>query len=257
METIIFKQQDRIASLILNRPEKRNAFNNIMVKELKEAFAEIEKNEQIRVVLLKARGPVFSAGADLSYLEMLQGNTFEENLIDSQNLKELFYLIYTYPKPVIAQVEGAAIAGGCGLATVCDFCYAVPEATFGYTEVKIGFIPALVSVFLSRKIGEGKARQYLMSGEKIPAEEALTSGLINGLFSKENISEKVEELAKRLSLTTSPAALSLTKQLLAASSGLPMEEALGLAAKYNAEARATPDCKKGISSFLAKEKIKW
>src|SRR5699024_6987950 len=124
METIIFKQQDRIASLILNRPEKRNAFNNIMVKELKEAFAEIEKNEQIRVVLLKARGPVFSAGADLSYLEMLQGNTFEENLIDSQNLKELFYLIYTYPKPVIAQVEGAAIAGGCGLATVCDFCYA-------------------------------------------------------------------------------------------------------------------------------------
>lgn len=257
METIIYEKEARIATITLNRPEKRNALNAAMVDELKKAFDEAEKADDVRVILLQANGPAFSAGADLAYLKQLQTNTFEENLLDSQKLKELFYRIYTHPKPVMATIEGAAIAGGCGLATVCDFTYAVPEAVFGYSEVKIGFIPALVSVFLSRKIGEGRARSYLLTGQQLPAEKALAAGLITGVLSRETIREEVRKKALELAESTSASGIGLTKQLMAQTAGMSVEEALELAARYNAEARATPDCKAGIQAFLAKEKIKW
>lgn len=257
METIIYKKDARIATITLNRPEKRNALNATMIDELKMAFDEAEKADDVKIILLQAKGKCFSAGADLAYLEQLQNNTFEENLADTQSLKGLFYQIYAHPKLVIAQVEGAAVAGGCGLATVCDLCYAVPGVAFGYSEVKIGFIPALVSVFLTRKIGEGPARQLLLTGRNISAEEALSAGLISGIFSKKEIEDKVREIALNLSFSTSASGIALTKQLLAASAGLSMEEALHLAAQYNAEARATADCKAGIQAFLSKENLQW
>ncbi len=152
---------DRIGYITLNRPDKRNALSFDLVKELKEAFARAEDDAAVKVIVLRANGEAFCAGADLAYLQNLQKFSHVENLADSNHLKELFLQIYILKKVVIAQVQGHALAGGCGLATVCDFSFSVPEAKFGYTEVKIGFIPAIVMVFLIRKIGEGKARHLL------------------------------------------------------------------------------------------------
>jgi methylglutaconyl-CoA hydratase len=157
MSLVLYSVANQTAYLTLNRPEKRNALSPEIITELKNAFDKAEQDASVKVVVLKANGESFCAGADLNYLQQLQNFSYEENLADSQHLKELFLKIYTLKKVVIAQVQGHALAGGCGLATVCDFTFAVPEAKFGYTEVRIGFIPALVAVFLIRKIGEQKA----------------------------------------------------------------------------------------------------
>lgn len=248
---------NRIATITLNRPEKRNALNPEIVSELLIALGEIKTSDEAKVLLIKANGDAFCAGADLGYLQQLQNNTFEENLEDSRHLKKLFETIYNFPKVVIAQVEGAALAGGCGLANVCDFCYATPESKFGFTEVKIGFIPAIVSVFLLRKIGEAKAKELLLSGNIINANEAFNLGLINQIVDKENIEEFVKNKCNQLILQASSQSLSLTKHLISAVQHLSIEDALEYAANQNAIARATEDCKKGIASFLNKEKINW
>ncbi|MFN3315295.1 MAG: enoyl-CoA hydratase/isomerase family protein, partial [Raineya sp.] len=185
MEFVSYHCHKRIAYITLNRPDKRNALNFQVVEQLKQAFWKAKEDETAKVVVLRAEGKVFCAGADLEYLQTLQKNTFEENLADSSHLKELFELIYTHPKIVIAQIHGHAIAGGAGLATVCDFSYSVPDAQFGYTEVKIGFIPAIVMVFLLRKIGEGRAKELLLSGDLISAQKAQEFGLINYIVDAE------------------------------------------------------------------------
>ena len=159
MDLIAFSKSDRIAFITINRPNKRNALSLELVKLLANAFKEAIEDSDVKVIVLKANGEVFSAGADLEYLQQLQQNTDVENFTDTYTLKELFLTIYRSPKLVIAQVEGHAIAGGCGLTSVCDVVFAVPEAKFGYTEVKIGFVPALVSCFLIRKLGEGRVKE--------------------------------------------------------------------------------------------------
>jgi methylglutaconyl-CoA hydratase len=248
---------DRIGHIILNRPHKRNAFNSALVTELKQAFEQFYCDDQCKIIVLRARGEVFSAGADLGYLQQLQKNTYDENKADSRHLMALYEMIYTGPKVVISQIEGHAIAGGCGLATVSDFSFAVPAANFGYTEVRIGFIPAIVSVFLTRKIGEGKARELLLTGDLISAEEALRYGLINFVVAADEIQKRVQDFALRLAENCSGTSLNMTKSLLAEVQDLPYQAALALAADRNAQARATDDCQHGISSFLNKEKIKW
>lgn len=248
---------DRITFITLNRPEKRNAFNEVLVEELKEAFSNAEKDDQTKIVILKANGKVFSAGADLGYLQALQKNSFEENLADSNNLKDLFQQIYTLKKVVIAQVEGHAIAGGCGLATVCDFTFSVPEAKFGYTEVKIGFVPAIVMVFLLRKIGEAKTKDLLLTGKLINATEAKDYGIVNNIFSAEKINGEVTAFALKLCQETSGQSLEITKEMISQVQNMSFEKAFDFAAEMNAKGRGTTDCKKGISSFLNKEKINW
>src|SRR6187402_3023831 len=195
MKYIDYSVKNRKAFIVLNRPEKRNALSHELVAELKEAFQQAENDDKVKVVILKANGEAFCAGADLAYLQQLQNFSHEENLADSNHLKELFLQIYTLKKVVIAQVQGHALAGGCGLATVCDFVFAVPEAKFGYTEVKIGFIPAIVMVFLIRKIGEGKAKELLMTGDLIKAEEAIYYGIVNKIVSKEKLHDHVRAFA--------------------------------------------------------------
>lgn len=248
---------NRIGYITLNRPDKRNALSFEVVKELKEAFAKMEKDDAVKVIVLKANGDVFCSGADLSYLQKLQGFSYEENLEDSNHLKELFAQIYTLHKVVIAQVQGHALAGGCGLATVCDFTFSVPEAKFGYTEVKIGFIPAIVMVFLLRKIGEARAKQLLLSGDLVKAEDALRLGLITKVVSKESLEADVNTFAQTLVTTNSSHAMMLTKQMIAQVQSMPLEEALTHAASMNAQARASADCKKGVAAFLNKEKLTW
>jgi methylglutaconyl-CoA hydratase len=252
-----YQVQNRIAYIILNRVEKRNALNSEIVIELSNAFKLATDNEKVKVIVLKANGDVFSAGADLDYLKKLQSNSFEENLADSNQLKKLFEQIYQQPKIVIAQIQGHAIAGGCGLASVCDFIFSTPQAKFGYTEVKIGFIPAIVAIFLIRRIGEGKAKELLFSGDLIDANYAKQIGLINYLSDESKIEEEVLAFAEKLCITTSAQSIALTKQLLNNVQDLPLLEALDFAAEMNAHARSTNDCKNGINAFLNKKKIEW
>lgn len=249
--------RSRIAYITINRPEKRNALNPELVKSLTTLFQKAGQDEDVKVVVLQAAGEVFSAGADLEYLQMLQNNSSQDNLEDTIALKELFYTIYTLPKLVIAQVEGHAIAGGCGLAAVCDIVFAVPEAKFGYTEVKIGFVPALVACFLVRKLGEGRVRELLLSGELIDAEKASDYGLINFVLDKAIIAENVRSYAERSAGGVSGNSISLTKQLIQSAQNLSLEESLEEAIRLNVETRSSADCKKGIASFLDKKKLEW
>jgi len=228
-----------------------------MVSLLTEKILDAAADQEIKVIILKATGNTFSAGADLAYLQELQHYTDEENLADSQNLKNLFSTIYLLPKVVIAQVEGHAIAGGCGLATVCDFVFAIPEANFGYTEVKLGFVPAIVSCFLMRKTSETLAKQLLLTGELFSAQQALAYGLINFVTSKENIGQKARDFALNLCSTTSANSLMVTKQLIGQTTNQNLQECLELAVQLNAKVRNSEDFKKGIASFLNKEKINW
>jgi len=254
---VIYSVADRIASITLNRPEKRNAFNPELVSALTKALLHASDDEEVKVIILKAAGNTFSAGADLSYLQELQQNTHEENVKDSEQLKTLFTTIYYLPKVVIAQVEGHAIAGGCGLATVCDITFAVPEASFGYTEVKLGFVPAIVSCFLIRKTGETIAKKILLNGDLFTAEQALAYNLITYVTKKEEISQTVQDFALKLCEEASGNSLMVTKQLIGQTTNPGLENSLNLAVQINARVRDSDDFKKGIAAFIAKEKIKW
>jgi methylglutaconyl-CoA hydratase len=257
MSLVDYTVKDRVAFITLNRPEKRNALNHELVAELKKAFDKAADDSSAKVIVLRANGEAFCAGADLEYLQQLQKFSFDENLQDSNHLKELFFKIYTHPKIVIAQVQGHALAGGCGLATVCDFVVSVPTAKFGYTEVKIGFIPAIVTVFLLRKLGEAKAKEMLLSGELFSAEQVLQMGLINHVVDADKLEVHVQQLAKKLVDGNSDESMKLTKQMIGAVPAMTIENALNYAAEMNAKARGSEDCKRGIAAFLNKEKLSW
>jgi methylglutaconyl-CoA hydratase len=256
-DTITLEVRDRVGIITLNRPDKRNALNFVVIDELKRAFTLLDSDPNAKVVLLRANGQAFCAGADLEYLQKLQSFGLQENLADSTHLMELYQLIYRFRKLVVAQIEGHAIAGGCGLATVCDLAYAVPEAKFGYTEVKIGFIPALVLVIVQRKIGDGRARELLLTGDLISATRAAEIGLISGTLPADTIADTVWATLQRLIRENAAGSIEVTKRMLADLATLPVDDALKFAAKMNAHARATAECQRGISAFLNKEKIEW
>jgi methylglutaconyl-CoA hydratase len=257
MDLVLYEVKDRTVYITLNRPDKRNALSHELVGTLKDALRRAENDSEVKVVVLQAIGDAFCAGADLAYLQQLQKNSFEENLADSNHLKELFLIIYQLKKVVIAKVQGHALAGGCGLTSVCDFVFAVPEAKFGYTEVKIGFIPAMVLVFLIRKIGERNAKHVLLSGELVQGNEAMNFGLINFLVPKDKLDFAVGEFAQKLIKNNSANSMALTKQMIDRVQSMSLTEAMDYAARMNAEARASADCKKGIDAFLNKEDLTW
>lgn len=257
MKLVDYSVKDRIGFITLNRPEKRNALSFELIAEMKNAFDQADKDERVKVIVLRANGETFCAGADLDGLQKLQNFSREENLEDSRHLKELFYKIYTLNKVVIAQVQGHALAGGCGLAIVCDFVYAVPEAKFGYIEVKIGFVPAIVMVFLIRKIGEQKAKHLLLSAELISGESAIQFGLVTKIIEREKLESAVIEFANKLIKNNSGQAMGLTKRMIGEVQSMKLEDALEFAAEKNAEARASDDCRKGIKAFLDKEDLIW
>ncbi len=257
MSLIKYDVKNRVASITLNRPEKRNALNSAMAEELNSTLKKAEQDNDVKVIVLKANGDAFCAGADLAYLKELSNFTYEENLEDSLKLKEMFRQIYTMQKVIIAQVEGHAIAGGAGLATVCDLVFSVPEAKFGFTEVKIGFVPAIVSVFAIRKFGESHTKKLLLSGNLITANEAKEIGLVNFISTKEKINSAVNDFVANLVNKTSANSLALTKSLINEIQQKSLDDALNYAAKLNANARNSDDCKKGINAFLNKEKIVW
>lgn len=251
---VTYQVAEEVATITINRPDKRNALNAQVVTELKAVFAKAKDDVEAKVIVLATAGDAFCAGADLGYLQELQKNSYEENLADSNHLKELFYQIYTHPKVVIARIQGHAIAGGSGLAAVCDFSFAVSHAKFGYTEVRIGFIPAIVMVFLLRKIGEGKSKELLLSGDLIDASVAQKMGMINEVVAIEALDERVYGLAQTLAKKNSGQSMEATKQMIAKVQELSLEEGLNYAAIQNAKARATEDCQNGIAAFLNKQR---
>lgn len=257
MKTVTCTIDQQIALVTLNRPEKRNALGPELVQDLTTCFTDLESDSNVSLIILTGNGPAFCAGADLEYLRQLQTNTFEENLADSESLKQLFYLIYSSSKVVITAIQGHALAGGCGLAFLGDFIFAAPDVKFGFTEVKIGFIPALVSQFLRLRAGETITRELLLGGELITAPRALQLGLITQIIPHENLLTTTQEFALNLLRTNSATAMGLTRKLLAETAGMSLEAGLKAAAIANARARQTDDCRKGIDAFLNKKPLLW
>ena len=254
-EYIKVKIQGQILSLTLNRPSKKNALNQKMIQEINSVLDKNKASENIRVILISSNSDVFCAGADLEYLEKIKDFKYKEHLQDSRELMSLFKNMLQYPKLIIAKVTGAAIAGGCGLMTASDITFATKESKFGYPEVKIGFTPALVSTFILQKIHETKARELMLTGNIISAEEAKQIGLINYLYSNIDIDDKLNEFINLFVKSTSSNSIKNTKQVIYDSMNLDIK--LEKAAELNALTRMHSDFKKGINSFLNKEPINW
>ena len=243
--------QNNIGIITLNRPEKRNALHPEMVKSIKERLKVIKNDPDVKVLIITGEGNTFCAGADLEYLNQLKEYSSIDNEKDSRSLAEMFLMIYNFPKPVIAAVNGAAIAGGCGLASVCDLIVADKEySKFGYSEVKIGFIPAIVSIFLIKRIGEGKANQLLLTGDVITGEEAYKLGLANYL--KSDALSASTEIALKL-LKNSQSSLISTKKMLKDISNLNVNDAVEHCINLNTISRGTEDFKDGLNNFLNKK----
>lgn len=248
---IKFELKNEIGILTLNRPEKRNSLHPELVSQVKSKLREIMNDELIKVLIITGEGKAFCAGADLEYLNKLSDYSPIENEKDSKELADLFLMIYNFPKIVIAAVNGAAIAGGCGLASVCDIIVAdETNAKFGYSEVKIGFIPAIVSTFLIRRVGEGLARQLLLSGEIIEAKRAYEIRFVNYLCN--NVLKFSLDLASKL-VTSSASSIRMTKDLITKVSNLSVEESLEYCIGLNTISRTTDDFKKGLNNFLNKK----
>ncbi|PYT64830.1 MAG: enoyl-CoA hydratase [Acidobacteria bacterium] len=253
--TLLLDMAGEIGHITLNRPDKRNAISAAMIADLQTALDEIE-NSHARVVILTGAGKAFCSGMDLEMLAAIAQQSAAENQEDSRRLAKLFRRIWSFPRPLIAAVNGAALAGGCGIATLCDFTLAVPEAKFGYTEVKIGFLPALVSVFLIRQIGEKRTRDLLLTGRIIEAAEAKELGLVNEIVPAEKLLERSRELAQLL-IAASPASLSRAKRLMTSAAAAGVDADLERAILENSRIRCTPDFKEGLASFLEKRKPVW
>ena len=246
-----------VLTLTLDRPEVRNALSGELVEQLTGALEAAGRDDAVRVVVLTGTGRAFSAGADLAALQGLQTASAEANLADSELLARLFETLYTLPKPVVAKVQGHAIAGGCGLAAVCDFSLVADDVKLGFTETRIGFVPALVAVFVVRKLGEAAARDLLLRGHLIDAAEAARIGLVTRAVPAGDLDVAVDALCHDLATQTSASAVALTKRLLADVPSMGLAEGLSYAARLNAFARSTDDCKAGVAAFLGKTDPPW
>jgi methylglutaconyl-CoA hydratase len=272
-QTIHIERQDNIARVILNRPDVRNAFNEISIAEITQAFRELGDDDSVRVILLAARGPVFCAGADLQWMKKIAAYTHEENRADAALLAEMLRTIYECPKPVIAKVQGDCYAGGMGLVAACDIAVAAETANFCLSEVKIGLIPATISPYVIKAMGEHAARRYFLTAEKIAAQEALRIGFVHQLVSTtvldtlegmanaqatpDPLSAAVDAIVSSL-LSGSPNAIKEAKRLVRDVGGLPLtDELIADTVERIAEIRASDEGREGVKAFLEKRKPSW
>lgn len=254
-KTLQLAYEGKVAILTLNRPEKRNAISFELIDDLLRALDEVANSDAV-ILILTGAGKAFSSGMDLENLKALLGRTPEQNLQDSETMVRMFRTLYEFPKVTIAAVNGAAIAGGTGLALLCDFTIAVPEAKFGYTEVRIGFVPAIVSTFLLRQVTEKQARDLLLTGRLFDSTEALKLGLISEITAPEKLMARAQELAAQL-LENSAASLLATKSLLNQQARAEINAQIEAAVRENAAIRRTADFREGITAFLEKRKPVW
>src|SRR5688500_4728777 len=251
MAELLIETTASVRTLTLNRPEKRNALNDALVLSLKEALRAADADESLRAIVIRGAGKDFCSGADLESLRKISEASYEENLDDARSLAELFAMIRRVKIPVIAAVHGRALAGGCGLATACDLVIATTSARFGYPEVKIGFVPAIVMAFLRRNVSEKRAFEIATQGFEFTAAEAERLGLVNHVVTDDTFDEEVARFAAVYE-TVSRSAVRMTKTLLYETDSLNFDEAIDAGAKVHAEARMSEDCKKEIERFLSK-----
>ena len=250
-KTILSEIRDGAALLTLNRPDKRNALNDGLIADLKTALKVAADDETVRCIVISGAGADFCSGADLAALQKISEASVTENLADAQSLAELFLLMRQIDVPVIAAVRGRALAGGCGLALACDIVLAETTARFGFPEVKIGFVPAMVMAILRRSASEKIAFELLATGREVSAAEANHFGFVNHVFEPENFATKVENFARGFQ-KLSRSAVSLSKSLFYSSEAMAFEDALAAGVDVNATARMTEDCRQGIARFLKK-----
>lgn len=248
---VVYETRDAVAYLTLNRPDKRNALGEVIVRELKQAIDAAEDDTGVRVVVLRGAGKDFCAGADLAHLEKISRNSVLENLADAGHLADLFLKLRRLSKPVIAAVHGRALAGGAGLASACDLVIAARSAQFSYTEVRIGFVPAMVAAIARRNLSEKRAFEWLTTAMTISADEAASAGFINRVCEDADLESEVEKFAAELT-AVSASAVRLTKRLLYQMDALSFEQALRAGVDTNAMARMTEDCQSGVREFLKK-----
>src|SRR5579864_8536457 len=244
-----------IATITFSRPDKRNALSFELLDEFMAALDEVERGPA-QVLIITGAGKAFCAGLDLEGLKALLGKTHDQNVQDSARMAQIFRRLYDFPKPTIAAVNGAAIAGGTGIATMCDFTLAVPEAKFGYTEVRIGFVPAIVSSILVWQVGHKIARDLLMTGRLFDAAEAYRFGLVNEVVALDSLLDRARELASQI-MENSPSSVRLTKKLINGFIAEPLDRQIEQSIEENAAIRQTADFREGISSFLEKRKPRW
>lgn len=250
--SVLSTSDGSVARLTLNRPARRNALNEAMVTGLKEGLLRVRSEEEVRVVVITGAGQDFCSGADLDALRKISEASVSENVEDARSLMALFELIRQVPVPVVAAVRGRALAGGCGLASACDLVLAASSARFGYPEVKIGFVPAMVLAILKRNVSEKRAFELLTRGVEISSEEAKQVGLVNQVFSDETFANDVDSYVSVFG-KLSKSAVALTKTLLYQTDGMSFNEALETGVDVNVIARMTEDCQRGIARFLKKD----
>ena len=255
-QTIKLKFHDRIARVTLNRPSVRNAFNEVMISEMTDAFKTINKQADLRVVVLTGEGKGFCAGADLSWMKGVINYTYEENLQDSQNLADMFELMFNCPLPTIARVNGPAIGGGTGMVAVCDIVIASEKAVFSLSEVKLGLVPACISPYVIRRMGDKNCREYFLTGERLTAEKALAAGLVNRVVSEDKLDEVVNKLIAQL-ISSGPNALAWCKQLLANVPSIPDKEVGKYTAEVITKLRMSDEGQEGMKAFFEKRKPNW
>jgi methylglutaconyl-CoA hydratase len=252
---ILTESANGVKTITLNRPDKRNALCPLLIEELTQALREA-KTCGCGVVILTGAGSAFCAGLDMEHLETINARTPEDHRRDSENMAMALRTLYEFPKPVIAAVNGPAIAGGMGLATLADFTLAVPEAKFGYNEVRVGFVPAIASSFLLRQVGEKRTRELLLTGRLMKAHEALQMGLVTQIVATEELMQSAHALAQTL-LLNSPHAMHAVKRLLAKHSSRRLDEELEDAIEANAQERSSEDFREGVSAFLQRRRAEW
>jgi len=256
--TVTYSLINRTAVVTMNQPMKRNALNDVLINELIQLLQMTGRSNDSRVLILTGSGEAFCAGMDLDYLKIVSEKTQDENLNDARNLLKLLEIISSLRKPVIAMVNGPALGGGCGLAAACDFVFAARgKARLGTPEVRLGFVPAVILLFLIKRMGEGRAKELVLRGQILSAERAKEVGLVTEVVDDANLEGATMEFAEKLASTTSASSISLTKELFSRLNDMNLREVLEYAANLNALARKTDDFKKGIESFIKKEKLQW
>lgn len=253
LKNILYKVENGIAEIVLNRPEKMNSLDEELIHDLDDMMKDFSVNDEVQAVVITGANDNFCSGLYLDYLQKISEYDILQNKEDSRKFKNMLLSIYNCKKPVIAKVKGYCLAGGCGIASACDIIVADETAKFGYTEVKIGFIPAIVMLFLIKRVSETHAKDLLLTARMIDSREAYRMGLINYAVESNEIDTKVNEICEGLK-KNSQSSLNLTKEMFSAVSGMDFEKALEYACDLNAITRMTPDCKDGVQRFLSKNK---
>lgn len=255
-KTILIEKENRIRKIILNRPDIHNAFNDVMIHELLEVFNAIKKDKETRVIILTGSGKSFCAGADLSWMKKIINYSYEENLKESLELAELFYTINNLPQPTIARVNGAVIGGGTGLISVCDIVIAAETSKFSLSEVKLGLVPACISPYVFKRIGEKGCRELFLTGERIDAYKAKEYGLVNYVVKLADLDKVVNEFVSLL-ISSGPNAIAICKELLQKIPNMNPNQYKNYTAEIIAQLRISEEGQEGMNAFLEKRKPKW